>query len=295
MEAIHVEDHFGPLVDAQLGAGIHAGHKLLLGEDPFSVAGAEIEDYFMAHQLRYRDLSPHRGRLDPWGLVLGIVDVFRADAEDDRLADVLPIGLCLVGRDGHAEGAGIDPEGALLLPQLGLEEIHGGAADEAGHKQVGRAGVEGVGGIHLLQAAIFHDGDAVAHGHGFHLVVGDVDEGGAQLHVQLADLGPRLHPQLGVEVGEGLIHQKHRRVAHNGPPDGHPLPLPTGKFLGLAVEKVLDPKALGHPPNPAFDLRPWQAAQLEAKGHVLGHGHVGVEGIGLEDHGDIPILGGGYR
>jgi hypothetical protein len=112
------------------------------------------------------------------------------------------------------------------------------------------------------------------------------------LHVQLADLGPRLYPQLGIQVGEGLIHQKHRRIAHDGPPDGNPLPLPTRKFLGLAVEKVLDPKALGHPPNPAFDLRPWQAAQLEAKGHVLGHGHVGVEGIGLEDHGDIPILGG---
>ena len=30
---------------------------------------------------------------------------------------------------------------------------------------------------------------------------------------------------------------------------------------------------------------------LEGEGHIVIDGHVGVEGIGLEDHGDVPVLG----
>ena len=43
--------------------------------------------------------------------------------------------------------------------------------------------------IDLLDDTIFHDDDAVAHGHSLGLVVGNVDEGGSQLLVQLDDLG----------------------------------------------------------------------------------------------------------
>src|SRR5215212_7485436 len=37
--------------------------------------------------------------------------------------------------------------------------------------------------------------------------------------------------------------------------------------------------ALSHPPD------------LEAVGDVVGHRHVGVEGVGLEHHGDVAVLG----
>ena len=33
-------------------------------------------------------------------------------------------------------------------------------------------------------------------------------------------------------------------------------------------------------------------AQLEAEGQVVAHAHVGVEGVTLEDHGNVAVLGG---
>ena len=47
-----------------------------------------------------------------------------------------------------------------------------------------------------------------AHRHRLHLVVGDVEEGGAEVLVQRRDLDPHLGAELRVQVGERLIHQK---------------------------------------------------------------------------------------
>ena len=35
-----------------------------------------------------------------------------------------------------------------------------------------------------------------------------------------------------------------------------------------------------------------QLAHLQAEGHVVVDVHVGIEGVGLEHHGDVPVLGG---
>ena len=43
--------------------------------------------------------------------------------------------------------------------------------------------------------------------------------------------------------------------------------------------------------NPAVDLVLGHLAQLQGEGHVVIHRHVGVEGVALEDHGDVPVLG----
>jgi ABC-type uncharacterized transport system YnjBCD ATPase subunit len=40
------------------------------------------------------------------------------------------------------------------------------------------------------------------------------------------------------------------------------------------------------------DLGLWQAAPLQAEGHVVEHVHMRVERIGLEHHGDVAVLGG---
>ena len=55
-------------------------------------------------------------------------------------------------------------------------------------------------GIGLLHQPVIHDDNAVPHGHGLNLVVGDVDHGGLQTLMQLGDLGSHLHPHLGVEI-----------------------------------------------------------------------------------------------
>ena len=86
-------------------------------------------------------------------------------------------------------------------------QVHLGAADEACNEHVARHIVQVLRGIDLLDDAILHDDDAVAHGHSLGLVVGNVDEGGSQLLVQLDDLGAHAGTQLGIQVGQGLVQQ----------------------------------------------------------------------------------------
>ena len=73
-----------------------------------------------------------------------------------------------------------DMDGILLPLHNGGPEVHAGRADKARYEQVGGVVVEVLGDVDLLDEAPPHDHDAAAHGHGLHLVVGDVDEGGPQ-------------------------------------------------------------------------------------------------------------------
>src|ERR687897_2391326 len=143
--------------------------------------------------------------------------------------------------------------------------------------------------VYLLYLTVLEDDDPVGHRHGLCLVVGDVDARCPDSVVQLGDLRPHLHPELGVEVGERLVHKERLRLAHYRPPQSHPLPLATGERLGLPVEETLDgeyPCGLVHP---ARDLRLIHLAELEGEAHVLPHVHVRVEGVILEDHGYVAL------
>ena len=88
----------------------------------------------------------------------------------------------------------------------------------------------------LLQVALVQHGNAVTHRHRFHLVMGDIERGGTQAALQGDDLGAGAIAQLGVEVAEGLIHQEHRGLAGDCPPQGHPLLLPPRQFFGEPIE-----------------------------------------------------------
>ena len=86
-------------------------------------------------------------------------------------------------------------------------------------------------------AGVQHD-DAVGHGHGFDLVVGDVDHGGLELLVQFGDLEPHVDAQRGVEVGQRLVEQEGLGLAHDGAADGDALALAAGEGARAAVEIV---------------------------------------------------------
>ena len=86
------------------------------------------------------------------------------------------------------------------------------------------------------------------------LVVGDVDGRGPQPLLQPGDHGPHLHPELGVEVRQRLVHQERGRLAHDGPAHGHPLALAAGEVAGLAVEVLGQLEQLGRLVDLAGDL-----------------------------------------
>ena len=109
-------------------------------------------------------------------------------------------------------------------------------------------------GVALLQDAVLEHGDPVAHRHGLDLVVGDVDGGGAQPALQLGDVRAGLHPELGVQVRQRLVHQEDRRLADDGAAHRDPLPLATGERLGLAVEVLLQVEQAGGLADLAGDL-----------------------------------------
>ena len=121
--------------------------------------------------------------------------------------------------------------------------------------------------------------------------MGDVDGGDAQPLLQGGDLGTGLHTQFGIEVRQRLVHEEHLRVAHDGTAHRHTLPLTTGEGLGLAIEEVLQPQQLGGLQDALLAFGLGNVLHLQREAHVVGHGHVGVQGVVLEDHGNVAVLG----
>ena len=109
--------------------------------------------------------------------------------------------------------------------------------------------------------------------------------------MQLVQRGPHGHPQLGVQVGQRLVHQEGLRLADDGPAHRDPLPLPAGQRGRLALEVRLQAEHLGGLADPPLDLVLGRLAQLQAERQVLLDRHVRVQGVVLEHHGDVPVLG----
>ncbi|ELB86292.1 phenol hydroxylase, partial [Rhodococcus wratislaviensis IFP 2016] len=181
-----------------------------------------------------------------------------------------------------------DPGGAVH--DVDLEQVHGRRPDEPGDEAVDRLLVQRLRARALLQDARFHDRHTVAHGHGLHLIVGDVHGGGAQPALQQRDLGAGLHPQFRVEVRQRFVHEEHLRVADDRPAHRDTLALPTGECLRLAVQVVAEIEDLRGLLDAAADLTLVHAGDLEGEAHVLRDRHVGVQRVVLEHHRDVPFL-----
>ena len=97
--------------------------------------------------------------------------------------------------------------------------------------------------------------------------------------------------KLCVQVGKGLIHQKYLGIPHHGTADGHTLALASGKSLGFTLQVLGDIQNLRHLTDLAVDHVLRSFLQLQGKCHVVIHGQMGIQGIVLEYHGDIPVLG----
>ena len=74
----------------------------------------------------------------------------------------------------------------------------------------------------------------------------DVQRRRVQLLMQGLDLLAQRQAQAGIQTAERLIEQKHRRLAHQGPAQGHALPLTARQGRRLAVQQVR--RGPGSPP-----------------------------------------------
>ena len=107
---------------------------------------------------------------------------------------------------------------------------------------------------------------------------------GGQLH-------PHVSPELCIQVGQRLIHQKRLGPAHNGAANRDPLLLPARKLAGAAVQQMGDVQHLGRLLHLPTDLGFGDLAHREGKRHIFIHGHLGIEGVILEHHRQIPLAG----
>ena len=78
--------------------------------------------------------------------------------------------------------------------------------------------------------------------------------------VQALDLVAQLVPELGVEVGQGLVEQEHGRIAHQRPADRHALALAARELVGPPLEQLVDLQHRRGLGDPALDLRPWASS-----------------------------------
>ena len=275
------------LVDRQLERHDVAGADAVRGVDDRDDLGAldrHVEQLLVAEVLDDvgRALD---GRHQPRHLAE--LEVLRTEAHD-RLGAHVRQGLAVLVGQREVEPALVQ----LGLPgaHRDLDEVHRRAADEAGHEPVLGVVVQVLRGADLLEQALAHDRDPLAHRHRLDLVVGDVDHRGPEPLVEPRDLGAGLHAQLGIEVGQRLVHEEHRRLADDRPAERDALPLAAGQLLGLAVEEPLELQDARRLADPLLDLGLGHLAELEAEGEVVADRHVRVERVALEHHGDVAVL-----
>jgi hypothetical protein len=123
------------------------------------------------------------------------------------------------------------------------------------------------------------------------LVVGDVDDGGLEALMELDQLGTELGAHFGVEVGERFVEEEDAGLPDNGAPDGDALLLSTGEIPWHPGEKIFDAENRSGFMDTAGDVIGRQMADPEPESEILRNAEVRVEGVILEDHGDIAFTG----
>ena len=184
-----------------------------------------------------------------------------------------------------------DADGVPLLFQGSGVKIHGGRTHKTCHEEVFGVVVEVLRCVDLLDEAPLHDHDAAAHGHGLHLVVGNVDEGGAQPLVESGDLGAHDPAELGIQIGQGLVQKEHLGAPHDGAAEGDTLALTARQGAGLTLQKLGNAQNTGGLGDLFVDDILGYFGCFEGEGQVLVDRHVGVQGVVLEHHGNVPIPG----
>jgi hypothetical protein len=141
-----------------------------------------------------------------------------------------------------------------------------------------------------MHPALLHHGDPVRHGERLDLVMRDVEDRQAGTALDALQFGAHLFAELGVEIRQGLVEQKHARLDGEGAPERHALLLPAGELCGHART---EPGHVEHVEGRAHalgDHATRRATDLERIADILGDAHMRPDGIALEDHADGAVI-----
>ena len=192
----------------------------------------------------------------------------------------------------HALGGQRDAAGADgAVGGLAADQVDRRRADEAGDEQALRPQVEVVRGADLLDPAGAHADDAVGHGGGLDLVVGDEDRGHPEPLLQRLDLGAHGQPERRVEVRQRLVEQQELRLLDQRAGERHPLLLAARELARPPVQQLADMHEVGRRPHPADRLVARGLLEAQREADVVAHRHVRIERVGLEDDADVAVAG----
>src|SRR5262249_9779511 len=133
--------------------------------------------------------------------------------------------------------------------------------------------------------------DAVAHAHGFDLIVGDVDRGGAHGLLELLEFAAGAGAQLGVKVRQRLIEQKNRWIADQRTRERDALPLAARKLTRSTLREVIYAEQTGCPLDLALNLVALRPLCLQWESDVVPNRQVRIEPVALEHHGHAACAG----
>src|SRR5262249_43260885 len=171
---------------------------------------------------------------------------------------------------------------------VSLDQVHRRHAQKASDEFVGRVVVDFGRRADLPQLAAVNHRDAVAHSHGFDLVVGDVDRGGAHGLLELLELAAGAGAQLGVKVRQRLIQQKDRWIADQRTRERDALPLAARKLTRSTLREVIYAEQAGCPLDLALNLVALRPLSLQWESDVVPNRQVRIEPVVLKHHGDAP-------
>ena len=137
--------------------------------------------------------------------------------------------------------------------------------------------------------AIFHDADGLAVAAALAQIVADPQNGAAETGQQVGQLQLQIPLEEAVQGGKGLVQQDGPGFRRQDAGQRHTLLLAAGELGGVFLLQALQLEAaelLGGVP-----LLFGAAAGADAALDVLGHGHVGEQGVLLEEVAYPPLLG----
>ena len=166
-------------------------------------------------------------------------------------------------------------------------------ADEIGDEAVGRRVIDLAGAADLHDAAAAHDADGVAHRQRLFLVVGDQDEGDADLALQVLQLDLHVAAQLAVERGQRLVEQQHGRPVDQRARQRHALLLAAGQFLD-PPPAIAGSRTISSASSTRRSISRERAAAGAGAGRrptLLGDIEMRKQRVVLEHHVDRPAIG----
>jgi hypothetical protein len=264
----------------------------VLGEDGLGIE-REMDVRVGAHELDELDVAADPCLLGSVGRDRRVFEALGSDAEHERSVRVLAQART-DGNERVGDAQLLAPEARVQVAVGRLEgclhEVHRRRSDEAADEQVDRIVVQRLGLVDLLEDSPFHDRDPVAHGHGFGLVVRDVDRRRTKVALNAGNLGSHLDAQLGIEIRQRLVHQERAGLAHDGAAHGDALTLAARKVPRLSIEELFESENVGGFGHAPADLAAAHLVEFEAEAQIVRHRQMRVERVVLEDHRDVAIL-----